>query len=345
MAHGVLETRDVATGRMQYLPQLDGLRAIAVLAVMAHHAYTFIGGWIGVQVFFVLSGYLITSLLVRERESTGHIKLGRFWLRRLLRLYPPLLAALIVLFPLGLAASGSITEYLTENAVAASYTTNLFGLFTGQSAGAWSHTWTLAVEEQFYLLWPLAFIIVFATKARFRIIVLTGLGFLSLLVTALQVVPGNSTFNPLLTAGGLILGCVLALTKESWWTRAQHRSVGFAGALSLVLALGFASTTGALRPGAEMLAVLGSLLFVAHIASTSGKLSRVLSFGPLVYLGRISYELYLWHFPLFLMILAIWPGHYRPTILLAYALAFGASILSHQFVSGPLNRRFKPILS
>lgn len=142
---------------MVHRRELDGLRALAVLLVIASHLWipVLAGGWIGVDVFFVLSGYLITSILVREFDQTGSIRLARFYTRRLLRLYPALVAMLIVcgFFYSTFGETPSLFGYLHTATYSGLYAEDLFVGYTGNSHGNLGHTWSLAIEEQFYLLW------------------------------------------------------------------------------------------------------------------------------------------------------------------------------------------------
>src|SRR3954447_21056005 len=143
-------------GEQSRVGALDGIRGLAVLGVFgAHSGYPIVKqGWIGVDMFFVLSGFLITTLLVAEWDRTGSISLRRFYMRRILRLYPALIAAIAIAAPLSLWLGESPTDYLGHAGVSAAYLQDLAaGLF--DSHGPINHTWTLAVEEQFYILWPL----------------------------------------------------------------------------------------------------------------------------------------------------------------------------------------------
>ena len=149
---------------MEYVPELTGLRALAVfLAISEHTAIPGLrGGWVGVDIFFVLSGYLITSILVAEWRRTESIRLGRFYLKRALRLYP----ALILMLALGaifynyLGDGGTLVGYGKTALLGATYTQDIALGFFGQAYGNLGHTWSLAVEEQFYLLWaPVLFLL------------------------------------------------------------------------------------------------------------------------------------------------------------------------------------------
>jgi peptidoglycan/LPS O-acetylase OafA/YrhL len=150
----------------RYLPALDGLRALAVLSVIAFHAELprFNGGFLGVEVFFVVSGYLITSLLLDEREKTGRVSLARFWLRRARRLLPALFVLLLATLTLSLTvAPDSLATTRTDSAAALLYVSNWWQVVHQHSyfmsvdrPPLLLHLWSLSVEEQFYLIWPLA---------------------------------------------------------------------------------------------------------------------------------------------------------------------------------------------
>lgn len=163
-------------------PALDGLRTIAILAVILYHLHIpqLEGGFIGVTVFFVLSGFLITTLLLGERRRTGRVRLGSFWLKRLLRLYP----ALLVFVAVGLLLWNWVGDYKGASfsageagVIALTYTGNLFRAFWDTTQGVFAHTWSLSMEEQFYLVWPPVLVLLAALRTRRRWLV-TGLGVL-----------------------------------------------------------------------------------------------------------------------------------------------------------------------
>lgn len=295
---------------MRHIKALDGVRAFAVLGVFAHHLSLPMseGSWLGVDVFFVLSGYLITTLLVREHERTGAIALGRFYLRRLLRLYPALLVVVVVglLFAPTLAPPGSFSSYLAIAALAATYTTDLAILITGRdNFGALTHTWSLAVEEQFYLLWPLALITILKRRGNVTFWALIGASAsLALLIYSLLTTTGQlAYYYPMTRAYELLLGCALA----TWLRQREHRSaaalptwaatVGGGGLVALLVAVDQLGSTRAMPAGIAIAGVLSCLLVSGLAAGEDGRVARVLALRPLVALGRISYGVYLWHFP------------------------------------------------
>lgn len=331
---------------MRYNPALDGIRAFAVLAVVVFHRHYFPGGYQGVDVFFVLSGYLITSLLLVDLNRFSRIRLGRFYLRRLLRLYPPLIVALVVLAPLGfIAAKGAHQGYLLGNLLAATYTTDLYATVTGDWIGPWAHTWTLALEEQFYLIWPLLLLLGWRYLIRanpWAVVILLGSGVASIAGGVATSTGDGLTYNPIFNSGALIFGCVLALTQSRWASLAPRAAIGAAGIILLAGAWvlgGFPGST----PWAAPVSIAASVLLVAHLA-TGGTLSRVLSTRVLVFLGVISYELYLWHFAVIVDMDRLTPGPAALPFRIAAGVVvpFVGAYLSHRFVSAPLNRWLKP---
>jgi len=251
--------------RLIYRPELDGIRGLAILLVLAAHAaYPFLleAGQVGVTLFFVLSGYLITGLLRAELERTGRVDLRAFYVRRARRLLPALAVLLLVAAIVGWAALPAI-------ATIALYVGNWFR----DGVGFIGHTWSLAIEEQFYLVWPLLFI---AGLRSPRILLVLAAGSAVLRLTT----GGDWSVSTFVRLDGLLVGAALALT--SWSAPRWAGAVGLGWmTIAVVLPFGWSVT----------LATAGGSLLVA--SSPSWIASR-----PLVWLGGISYALYLWHFPL-----------------------------------------------
>src|SRR6478735_9056626 len=143
-------------GIRSYLSGLDGLRCLAVLAVVVYHADPRLApnGYVGVDIFFVLSGFLITRILLSENDATGRIRLSSFYLRRFLRLYPALFTVCFVVAMLAVVTGRNTASVLGESAYALIYVSNIHYDLWGSSSTLLFHTWTLALEEQFYLVWP-----------------------------------------------------------------------------------------------------------------------------------------------------------------------------------------------
>ena len=316
---------------MKHRPELDGLRGIAILVVLGAHTgvpgFAGGGGGVGVVLFFVLSGYLITSLLLSERRRTGQVDLRAFYIRRGLRLLPALAAVLLVVAGLAMlhwipAPADQVNYPLVELSVMA-YVVNWL-VVAGQGIGLLGHTWSLAVEEQFYLLWPavLLFGLHFGGLRFGRTIVvvaLLALVFLDL-PYRLWLDLGNGFMHVFVgtdsRGDALLLGCVLALLETRW-----RPSMGWLGLLGVGLLA--ASWPGDPGLGVQMLfipaAAIAGTLAVAGCPS-------ILAWRPLMYIGKISYGLYLWHG------LVIW---WHLPWLVAVPLSIGIAIVSFHVIEQP----------
>jgi peptidoglycan/LPS O-acetylase OafA/YrhL len=298
------------------IQQLDGVRALAVLAVMGFHDLKVPAGYLGVDVFFVLSGMLITTVLLGQFDRRGTIDLRAFYERRLRRLYPALLALLILLSPIGswLSVDGTWQKWWDAVVVAASYTANIAMLVDGtQFLGALGPTWSLAVEMQFYLLWPPILVLLLRRRvapetllAGTAVVALIGLSLFWILPTGRD--PGlavaASYFRPDTRFGELLTGCVLAFALRGR-TLPLRRSVdvavgagAFVGiALILYAAVKVFPAHGSVVP--MPLVAVGTALILARLVTSDGALlSRLLRLPPLPQLGRISYAMYLWQYPM-----------------------------------------------
>lgn len=282
---------------MPYVPALDGLRALSIIAVVLFHLHgaLFKGGWMGVDVFFVLSGYLITRILDAERQKTGRTDFGRFYFNRVVRLMPALLVVLVAVACLTPVFPESALENLWIIAMSALYVSNWNLAFDIGSAGALGHTWSLSVEEQFYLLWPL----VFASTPR---------KLLPALVTVL--VAASAAWHLYLNGSGalwyrtqfgsdthgigILVGCLLALLHKTDRPGflARHGVIPAVALLICLFSFNF------YRMNEQTLGTFITALAAGWlILALTGRswLSDALSVRPLVYIGRISYGIYLWH--------------------------------------------------
>src|SRR5437867_3430823 len=202
-----------------HLPALDGLRAVAVFTVVAAHANSplHIPGDLGVSAFFVLSGFLITRLLVREREKTGEVSIRRFYLRRTMRIFPAYYAFLLLSYTLDAHAGQQWGKALLVNTF--TYTVNYFNAFNHHPSTSVAHAWSLAVEEQFYLLWPLAFVIL-AARGRRALVTGVSLGALAAVAWRSWLILGahadvSYVYNAFDTRfDNLAVGCLLALVVD-----------------------------------------------------------------------------------------------------------------------------------
>jgi len=281
---------------MKYNPALDGLRAVAVLLVLVFHARAegFGGGFLGVDVFFVLSGYLITRLLADQHSATGGIDVPAFYLRRLRRLYPALLLLLAVHLVVSPLAFPNRQGHARDALIAAAYLSD-YGFAFWRVPWVVQHTWSLSVEEHFYLAWPLVLLLVFRLPRRYwapTILALAGTA--TLWRWNVLFSPGGwheayYRFDTRLS--GLLLGAAAAICNPR-----APRLAAAGGAALLVLAVSQADAKvdSALTVWMAV-AEAGSLLLVLGASQV-----RPLSWAPLVWLGKLSYGIYLWHYPIML---------------------------------------------
>lgn len=277
---------------MNYNPALDGIRALAVIAVLLFHAMIpwAQGGMGGVDVFFVLSGYLITRILAREADSTGTIELRRFYVRRLRRLYPALLALLamyLVLAPV-MFPSLTTTEWLVEPLAGALYLSDYYRVF-GLEPNYLIHLWSLAVEEQFYLLWPLLLLGVTRLDRASAIRLLAGVFVMATAWRAWSALywAGEEQlyYHFDMRLSGLALGGMLGYARIE--ARQWVGWIGLAGTVACVLLI-----------SKEDALYYVACITVTEVAAALLVIGAPAALGRLSWLGKMSYGLYLWHYPL-----------------------------------------------
>jgi peptidoglycan/LPS O-acetylase OafA/YrhL len=353
------------------------MRALAVLMVVAYHAgLPLAGGFTGPDVFFVVSGFVITGMLVREHRSTGRISIVRFYLRRARRLLPAL--AVLTLATLAMAAV-LFTRVGPSQQVAAraaravtTITANIY--FLRESGGyflpaaqdnPFLHTWSLSVEEQFYLAFPVALLALWALERRWRsqrrwtlaILALVCLGSLgaNLLLSygrvptvwprlATWIASYDPTrvafFAPVTRAWEFLAGVLAALAAIEWEAGPTLRRAAAIGGIGLVVVGAVTTRSTDVFPGALVLMpVLGTVgLLIGGLGSPASPVTRLLSVKPLVWIGDRSYSWYLWHWPLIVYARAVFPTtSYAP--LAAAAVSLVPAMLSFGFVEEPIRRR------
>jgi peptidoglycan/LPS O-acetylase OafA/YrhL len=358
-------TDTTTTNSLRRAPGLDGVRALAVLAVMGFHegASELSGGFLGVDVFFVLSGFLITDLLATQYDRVGRLNLKDFWSRRARRLLPALALMLIVVTAAATVIEpGQGASLRLALLAAVTYTSNWYqilhhvsyfaalGLFTAPPP--LDHLWSLAIEEQFYLIWPLLLwlIILRLNGRRARVTATLILAALSALAMALEYSPGDPSlvyYGTDTHASALLIGAALALafplaTVMSLPT-AQVRRLDAAGVVGLVLlawAAGhFSGNDRAVYPFGLILAAVGAAGLVAAAAGT-GVIAAMTSLPPLRWVGIRSYGIYLWHWPVIALAGAITgPGPASPWLWLIEAgVSIALACASWEFAERPILR-------
>jgi peptidoglycan/LPS O-acetylase OafA/YrhL len=359
------------------LPGLDGLRAIAVVGVLLYHAgvRAVPGGFLGVDIFFVISGFLITSILLGEAQRDGRLSLRRFYARRARRLLPALAAMLVVATAfMARFHPGDLAQARGDIAAATGYVSNLWYVLHHRSYFAAAgrpeplqHLWSLAVEEQFYLIWPLLLAILLTVRARLRVITVVALS--GALASALWMrslaIKGNVPFDTDSSrvyfgtdthASALLLGAAAAAVMAGVANRRARSGrrmpgalraaidlVGLAGVGVLVLAMhevGYYTTPGLYRGGFLLIAAIG-VIVVAIASAPGGWLGRVLDVAPMRVIGARSYGLYLWHWPVFVYTRPglDWPLHGTAALAARLAVTAALSELSFRLVESPLRRR------
>ncbi|HEX3738048.1 MAG TPA: acyltransferase family protein [Solirubrobacterales bacterium] len=310
-----------------YMPGIDAMRAVAVLAVFGYHAGLdwLPGGFLGVDVFFVISGYLITSLLLREFRSTDHIELGRFWLRRARRLLPAVGVLIAVAMIVSAIAEPAKIDQIRGDALASLfYFANWHFIFAHTSyfeqfgrPSLFTHLWSLSVEEQFYLFWPLIFAAGMKLFGRRRLLLGVLAGAIGSVVLAwILFDPGHDAsrvyYGTDTHAVGLLAGVALALIWSPTELRV-HKSFGplvgpILDALG-VIALGYLILCFvhvhdydlALWHGGYLWIAIATALLLAALAHPAARLGGMLGRPALLWLGLRSYSFYLWHWPVLVM--------------------------------------------
>ncbi|WP_448851551.1 acyltransferase family protein [Corynebacterium sp. 335C] len=363
-------------GRIRRVPGIDGLRGLAVAAVVVYHFFGDVlpGGYLGVDVFFVLSGFLITSLLVRERAVTGRIDLKDFWLRRVRRILPAAMFVLVITIAAAGIVGGDPSVGLGSQFLGTLFFANNWvqiagsqSYFADSGVQITAHYWSLAVEEQFYVLWPLAVVGLYALRRGSRPVAFAfaGLALASLvLMVALydpEADPTRVYYGTDTHAFGLLIGALLAVLAtttfavpdaDSWPAERgplrEKRTAAIAGVAALVgLVLLFLFLGDQLavtyRGGLFAASLLTAVLLLA-VVREAGPVSALFRSPPMRWLGERSFSLYLWHWPVMILTTellrdtAVGRSAWIPG-LIALAVSLPLSAWSYRWVETPVRRR------
>lgn len=342
-------------GRPKFRTDIQGLRAVAVILVVANHLIGWpSGGFVGVDVFFVISGYLISGILMKELFKTGWISLSKFYARRLRRIVP--VATVVGLVTV--AAAYGVWLLPRANQTSLDALASLLWVSNWHFAGIGTdyltatgptspllHYWSLSIEEQFYLAWPWLLILFASLGSLFprvpkRATILGGIVFFAAASFALsmfltQRVPSVAYFETLSRSWELAAGAILALLANKLermpdWIARSLPPLG----ITLIFASAAFLTPESSFPGPwALMPVIGAALVIA--GGAKGGSSRLLSMAPAQYVGKISYSLYLWHFPVIVITHSLVPGSHTWAVSIEIVTMFILSVLSHKYIEVP----------
>jgi len=347
----------------RHVPGLDGLRALAVIAVLLFHAGYLQGGFLGVDLFFALSGFLITSLLLRDATTSG-VGLGTFWGRRARRLLPAVLALLVVV-SLWAAAFGSPADLdgvRRDGPWALFYVANWH--FIADAGGYWQsfsqpsmfdHLWSLAIEEQFYLVWPVVILAIWRWSRRphAALFITCVVGIVVSFALMLFLYDGGDPTRVYMgtdtRAASLLAGALAATAPGRRFTRDLVRRLGGATTTLLVVvgamvlwswtAVDGASAVGLYRGGLLLHSLACALLVAVVATAPASPGSRALGCRPLAWVGVMSYGLYLWHWPVYVVLSPDRTGWDGLALLVPrLALSTALAVASYRLVENPIRR-------
>jgi len=348
--------------KINYRCEIDGLRTIAVLSVILYHAQIvvfghdfFKGGFVGVDIFFVISGYLISRILLSELFEKGKISFLQFYERRARRILPILFTVFLVSFPLAYKylLPSQIIEYAQSILSATFFGSNIFFYFTNTQYGAedsllqpFLHTWSLGVEEQFYILFPVVLLLAYKFAKKHLVTIIAVLILISLTYADWQSTKNTQLNFFMLTSRlwELGIGSLLAF-YELKYGRVKHellnQTMPLLGLAMIAYAIVFFNNQTPHPSVISLLPTLGTALIILYSVNTKDLVGKVLSWKPIVGVGLISYSMYLWHYPLFAYIRLADSNVSNDEKYLLILLTIALSIVSYFVIEKPFrNKQF-----
>ena len=357
--------------KLTYRPEIDGLRAIAVVAVILYHAQItifghqpFKGGFIGVDIFFVISGYLITSIILKELITTGSFSFKHFYERRIRRILPALLFVMLVSLPFAwmYLLPSSLINFSKSILYSLGFSSNFYFWYSGQQYfDEWSmykpflHTWSLSVEEQYYIIFPVVLLITFKYFRKYLINILIFLTILSVLMAQLgsKTISSSSFYFLHTRMWELLSGSILAYFEITLGHRSKNKKMNFilpSIGLFLIVYFILFYDNKIFHPSFYSLPPIIGTCLIIWFSHKDEFITKILSTKLFVGIGLISYSLYLWHFPIFsfMRVTQITPGG---SLIKKLGLALAVlliSFISYYFIEQPFrnkNNKFKIIIS
>ncbi|ECM4407769.1 acyltransferase [Salmonella enterica subsp. enterica serovar Give] len=339
---------------LKYRPDIDGLRAIAVLSVVIFHYFPSIlpGGFVGVDIFFVISGYLITSIILKSASSNS-FSYVEFYKRRIIRIFPSLSIVLVSCLIIGWFYLfqddyKSLGKHVFSGAYFISNLTlwSESGYFDSQSyLKPLLHLWSLGIEEQFYILWPVVILLCFKSKYSKRNILLSCAAIFivsyTISVSTMAYEGGANYYSPASRFWELMAGAIIASLRFMGIKTSVYKSMSLLGVIIITLSIALINEKMAFPGYIAIMPVIGASLVIAS-SGNNWIASKILSFKPIVFIGLISYPLYLWHWPVYLFYRSIFSGSPSTNeLLILMALALVLAILTYYLLEKPLRHSEK----